>query len=99
MPTRKVKLTDHYDEFVENLIDSGRFKNASEVMRAGLRLLEQETREDEEKLSALRRLASEAFASLDRGDGIKLEGEQPLGIVGRRLEVLPEQMRCLTDEP
>ena len=33
MPTRNVNLTDHYDHFVESLIASGRFKNASEVMR------------------------------------------------------------------
>lgn len=88
MPTRNVNLTDHYSHFVENLIASGRYKNASEVMRAGLRLLEQESKEDEAKLSVLRRLASEAFASLDRGQGATLEGNQQLadfiGGIGRR---------------
>ena len=88
MPTRSVNLTDHYNHFVESLIASGRYKNASEVMRAGLRLLEQESKENEEKLSALRSLASEAFASLDRGEPTTLEGEQQLadfiGRLGRR---------------
>ena len=88
MPTRNVNLTDHYNHFVESLIASGRFKNVSEVMRAGLRLLEQESKENEEKLSALRSLASEAFASLDRGERTTLEGEQQLaefiGRLGRR---------------
>jgi antitoxin ParD1/3/4 len=78
MPTRNVNLTDHYNHFVESLIASGRYKNASEVLRAGLRLLEQASREDEEKLSVLRDLASEAFASLDRGEGAALEGDQQL---------------------
>jgi len=78
MPTRNVNLTDRYDDFIASLIASGRFKNASEVMRAGLRLLEQETREDEEKLSMLRSLASEAFASIDRGEGTVLGGDQQL---------------------
>jgi antitoxin ParD1/3/4 len=78
MPTRNVNLTDYYDDFVESLIVSGRYKNASEVMRAGLRLLEQYSKEDEEKLRVLRRLASEAFGSLDRGAGITLKGEQQL---------------------
>jgi len=78
MPTRNVNLTDRYDHLVASLIASGRYKNASEVMRAGLRLLEQETREDEEKLSMLRNLASEAFSSLDRGEGTALEGDQQL---------------------
>ncbi len=84
MPTRNVNLTDHYNHFVESLIASGRFKNASEVVRAGLRLLEQEAKENEEKLSALRSLASEAFASRDRGERIRLEGEQQLAVfIGR----------------
>jgi len=88
MPTRNINLTDHYDQFVDRLIASGRYKNASEVMRAGLRRLEQQAKEDEEKLAMLRGLASEAFASLDRGEGTRLEGDQQLadfiGGVGRR---------------
>jgi antitoxin ParD1/3/4 len=88
MPTRNVNLTDHYDHLIQALIASGQYKNASEVMRAGLRLLEQEAREDEEKLVVLRRLASEAFDSLDRGEGARLEGDQELadfiGAIGRR---------------
>jgi antitoxin ParD1/3/4 len=73
-----VNLTDHYDRFVENQITEGRFKNASEVMRAGLRLLEQQTREDEARLAALRKLAAEAFDELDRGDAIPLEDDEQL---------------------
>jgi antitoxin ParD1/3/4 len=88
MPTRNVNLTDHYDQFVENQVSSGRYKNASEVMRAGLRLLEQRTREDEEKLTALRELAAEGFDALDRGEAIVIEGEEALadfiGRIGQR---------------
>ncbi|HZW31459.1 MAG TPA: type II toxin-antitoxin system ParD family antitoxin [Isosphaeraceae bacterium] len=88
MPTRNVNLTDHYDEFVESEVNSGRYQNASEVMRAGLRLLEQRTREDEEKLAVLRELAAEGFDELDRGEAIVLEGEEALadfiGKIGRR---------------
>ncbi len=73
MPTRNVNLTQHYHEFVEAQIRSGRFKNASEVMRAGLRLLEQTTATEEEKLNLLRSLAGEGFAELDQGAGIRLE--------------------------
>src|SRR5262245_9228659 len=78
MPRRNVNLTGRYDQFVESLIASGRYKNASEVMRAGLRLLERESKEDEERLKILRGLASEAFAALDRGEGTTLEGDQEL---------------------
>jgi antitoxin ParD1/3/4 len=85
VPTRNVNLTDHDDHFVKSLIGSARCKNASEVMHAGLRLLEQAANGDEEKLSVLRSLASEAFAALDRGQGTLLEGDQQLGDFLRRI--------------
>ncbi|HWB26075.1 MAG TPA: type II toxin-antitoxin system ParD family antitoxin [Chitinophagaceae bacterium] len=37
-----VSLGDHFEGFVDNKISEGQFKNASEVIRAGLRLLEEE---------------------------------------------------------
>ncbi|MBF0648688.1 type II toxin-antitoxin system ParD family antitoxin [Dysgonomonas sp. GY75] len=45
-----VSLGSYFDRFVESSISQGRYKNASEVIRAGLRLLE----EEEERLSALK---------------------------------------------
>ncbi len=70
MPTRNVNLTDHFDNFIETGVTSGRFNNASEVVREGLRLLEQREQEDEAKLEWLRAAAKEAFDQLDRGEGI-----------------------------
>lgn len=35
-----VALGPHYEEFIKNQLDSGRYNNASEVVRAGLRMLE-----------------------------------------------------------
>ena len=72
MPTRNVNLTDHFDSFIEVGISSGRFSNASEVVREGLRLLEQREAEDRAKLEWLRSTTQEAFAALDRGEGIQL---------------------------
>lgn len=37
-----ISLGDHFEEFVHSKIDEGRYTNASEVIRAGLRLLEEE---------------------------------------------------------
>ncbi|NUQ61456.1 MAG: type II toxin-antitoxin system ParD family antitoxin [Pirellulales bacterium] len=71
-------MTDHYDQLVEGLVSSGQFKNASEVFRAGLRLLEQQSRETEEKLALLRSLAAEGFRELDQGEGTLINGEQEL---------------------
>lgn len=78
MPTRNVNLTDHFDKFVAAEIDAGRFRNASEVMRAGLRLLEQQAREGEQKLRLLRAAAKKGFDELDQGLGIQLHGDQEL---------------------
>jgi antitoxin ParD1/3/4 len=54
MPTRNVNLTPELDRFVLTRIKSGRYENASEVMRAALRTLERDERAYEAKLSALR---------------------------------------------
>ena len=78
MPTKNVNLTEHYSEFVESLVASGRYKNASEVMREGLRLLEQRTSESEQKISLLRSLASEGFEQIDQGVGIELPNRKRL---------------------
>ncbi|MGB7267181.1 MAG: type II toxin-antitoxin system ParD family antitoxin, partial [Terracidiphilus sp.] len=61
MPTRNVNLTPELDRFVLKRIRSGRFENASEVVRAALRTLEREERLYETKLKALR-------AAIDEGD-------------------------------
>lgn len=42
MVTRNVVLTESQDQLIQTLVASGRYQNASEAMRAGLRLLEKE---------------------------------------------------------
>ena len=51
MPTRNVVLSDHQQELVETLVQSGRYQNASEVLREGLRLIEERERIEAEKAS------------------------------------------------
>lgn len=63
MPTRNVNLTDELDRFVLSKVDSGRYENASEVIRAALRTLEREERQYEAKLEALRTAIDEGDAS------------------------------------
>src|SRR5436305_13120207 len=79
MPTRNVNLTDHFDRFIETGITSGRFSNASEVVREGLRLLEQREQEDKAKLEWLRAAAKEGFDAADRGDYVALNSEKEIG--------------------
>ena len=65
MPT-SVALSSHFENFVKQQVDAGRFNNVSEVVRAGLRLLE-----DQEQLKAVRlqelRAALQAGASSGPG--------------------------------
>jgi antitoxin ParD1/3/4 len=68
MPTRNVVLTDRQEKLIEKLVDSGRYQNASEVLREGLRLVEQRDAEDGAKLKALRKAAAAGFDALDRGE-------------------------------
>jgi antitoxin ParD1/3/4 len=97
MPTRNINLTDHLDDFVSQEINAGRYRNASEVMRAGLRLLELRTREDEEKLAALQKIAADGFRQLDQGEGVELRGRRELAAyIGRlgRPEKKPAKRRA-----
>lgn len=54
-----VSLGDYFESFVDNSVSEGRFKNASEVIRAGLRLLE----EEESKIVALKNAINEGVES------------------------------------
>lgn len=78
MPTRNVNLTEHFDRFIEAGITSGRFSNASEVVREGLRLLEQREHEDQAKIEWLRGAAKEGFDAIERGDYTALRSEEEL---------------------
>jgi antitoxin ParD1/3/4 len=67
MPTRNVVLTDHQSGLVDKLVGSGRYQNASEVLREGLRLVEAREAEDAAKLDTLRAAAHTGLAALERG--------------------------------
>jgi antitoxin ParD1/3/4 len=75
MPTRNVELTEHFDRFIETSVASGRFIDASEAVKEGLRLLEQREQEDKAKLEWLRAAAKEGFDQLDRGDYVTLRSD------------------------
>lgn len=63
MPTRNVSLTEKLDRFVIKNVESGRYENASEVVRAALRSLEREEQQYEAKLAAVRKAVDEGDAS------------------------------------
>jgi antitoxin ParD1/3/4 len=54
-----ISIGNYFDSFIKSRISEGRYKNASEVIRAGLRLLE----EEENKVIALREAIQEGIES------------------------------------
>jgi antitoxin ParD1/3/4 len=74
----------HFESFIESLLESGRYSTASEVMRDGLRLVEEREQRRQAKLEALRAEIQKGFDSgpaEDVGDmfeRIKAEGRKRL---------------------
>jgi len=79
MPTRNVVLTDHQTALIERLVEAGRYQNASEVLREGLRLLEQRDAEDRARLSALRRAAQAGIDDFAQGRARAFATREALG--------------------
>lgn len=67
MPTRNVVLTEHQSLFVERLVASGQYQNASEVLREGLRMMEQREKEEAARLEALRQAVRIGVADIEAG--------------------------------
>ena len=67
MPTRNVVLTDHQAALVGKLVESGRYQNASEVLREGLRLAERREDEYAARLNALREAANSGIRDIQEG--------------------------------
>ena len=64
MATRNVVLPDPLEQDINELVETGRYQNRSEVIRAGLRLLLQNSA----KLEALRNATSSGLMQLERGE-------------------------------
>jgi len=68
--TLSVSLTPELEKFVSSRVGSGRNLSANEVIREGLRLLQEQERLRETRLQEIRRDIAKGLASLDRGDGL-----------------------------
>ncbi|MDR3515849.1 MAG: type II toxin-antitoxin system ParD family antitoxin [Azospirillaceae bacterium] len=87
MPTRNVVLTEHHEKVIADLVGSGRYQNASEVLREGLRLIEERDAREAAKLKALQEAARIGFADLDEGrycDVADQDLEAVIGELGRK---------------
>lgn len=78
MPTRNVVLTDHQEGLIGRLVESGRYQNASEVLREGLRLLERREAEALARLEALRQAVEVGARDLEEGRFDTLETREEI---------------------
>jgi antitoxin ParD1/3/4 len=83
MPTRNVVLSEHQQSLVERLVQSGRYQNASEVLREGLRLIEERERHEGAKLKALRQAARQGWMDVSAGRFVDVADDQLEDFVGQ----------------
>lgn len=83
MPTRNVVLSDHQQELVETLVQSGRYQNASEVLREGLRLIEERERVEQAKLKALKQAARQGWTDVSAGRYVDVADDQLGDFIGQ----------------
>ncbi len=81
-----VSLTPELEKLVESKVKSGRYQSASEVVREGLRLLEDQDRLREMRLEEVRRKVQAGLDELDRGEGTN--GATVLAELKRKSETL-----------
>lgn len=78
MRTRNVSLSDQFDSFIATGIEEGRYSNASEVVREGLRLLQQREAEDRAKIEWLRGAVQEGVDAIERGEYVTLRSREEI---------------------
>jgi len=73
MAIRNVSLTEGLDRFVEDRVASGQFRDASEVVGAGLTLLKKRAEREQRKLERLRAAIQVGIDEIERGEGEVIE--------------------------
>lgn len=68
IPTRNVVITERQPKLIDELVDNGEYQNASEVLRKGIRLLEERRAAHAAKLEALLATVQVGIDELDRGE-------------------------------
>ena len=87
-----VSLTPELEQFVQQRVATGRYQTASEVVREGLRLLENQERERDAAFIALKKKLERASAQADRGQFVDPD-EVLKKIDARKRERAAEKMK------
>jgi antitoxin ParD1/3/4 len=83
MPTRNVSLTPEQDAFIDEVLDKGEYRNASEAMRDAIRALQQRRKIDTLKLERLRKSIDEGIADFERGNYEEVDDQALEGWLAR----------------
>jgi antitoxin ParD1/3/4 len=83
MATRNISLTAEQDAFIDEVVGSGDYQNASEAVRDALRLLRSRREEDTLRIEGLRRQLQIGIDAVEKGDFIDLEDEDIGPFLGR----------------
>lgn len=81
MATQQLELSEHDSEFVRRCVLEGRYKDANEVVEAGLRLLEEREEEDHLKLERLRAEVKKGMDDLEAGRYLEISGPEEMNLV------------------
>jgi antitoxin ParD1/3/4 len=65
-----ISLTPELEQLVDEKVKSGRYASASEVIREGLRLLEEQEQMKQHRLAEIRQKIDRGLDQLDKGQGI-----------------------------
>ncbi|WP_273210122.1 type II toxin-antitoxin system ParD family antitoxin [Marinobacter subterrani] len=72
MATRNIVLTNHQEQLVGALVKTGRYQNVSEILREGLRLVEEQELQYQNKLLKLREALAEGLDDIENGRTVSL---------------------------
>jgi antitoxin ParD1/3/4 len=90
MATRNVVLTDHHQSMIERLVRTGRYQNASEVLREGLRLVEMQEAREAARLEAFR---DAVRIGLDDDDADRVRSFEDFDALGTHLRSVGKAAR------
>lgn len=93
MATRNIVLTDHQSQVVDRLVASGRYQNASEVLRAGLRMVEEIESTYATKMNDLRSAIDAGENDAKKGKTRRFNGDEFATYLSERAEQITRTKR------
>ncbi len=84
MPTRNVLLNDQQETFIATMVESGRYRNAGEVLCAGLCLLENQMERQSGELAKIQAGVVEGLEQAARGEFAEGTGAEAVNLAFRR---------------